>query len=87
MPALASHNPGPVCAAQSVPYNVLFNGFQGPAEEIPPTDPLVAVPAGISAYTPYGIHVTMAGKQVSLHQLCSSLIWLHCITAWPILCA
>lgn len=56
-----------------MPYNVIFNGFQGPSEEIPPTDPLVAVPAGISAFTPYGIHVTMAGAQVSLPQLCSAI--------------
>lgn len=60
-----------------MPYNVIFNGFQGPAEEIPPTDPLVAVPAGISAFTPYGVHVTMAGAQVLLPQLCSGITTLR----------
>ena len=66
---------GPVRARQSVPYNVIFNGYQGPAEEIPANDPLVAVPA-VGTTVPYGVHVTLAGARpphsptnsYSLHQ-------------------
>ncbi len=53
---------GPVRARQSVPYNVLFNGYQGPTEEIPANDPLVAVPA-VGTTVPYGVHVTLAGAR------------------------
>ena len=46
---------------QRVPYNTIYNGFQGSAEEIPGTDPLVAPPPGLGPYTPWSIHVTLAG--------------------------
>ena len=46
---------------QSVPYNTVYNGFQGNNEVIPGTDPLVAPPAGLGPYTPWSIHVTLAG--------------------------
>ncbi len=38
----------------------MFNGFQGPAEVIPFTDPLVAVPANLGPVTPWSVHITLA---------------------------
>ena len=46
-----------------MPYNNIYNGFQGSAEEIPGTDPLVAPPPGLGPYTPWSIHVTLAGMR------------------------
>ena len=39
----------------------MFNGYQGPAEEIPFGDPLITIPANVGPYTPYSVHVTLAG--------------------------
>ena len=48
-----------------MPYNPIFNGFQATAEEIPAGDPLVAPPANLGPYTPWSIHVTMAGARLT----------------------
>jgi len=47
-------------APQSVPYNVIFNGFNGPAEEIPSNNTLVAPPPGLGPYTPWSVHTELA---------------------------
>ena len=44
-----------------MPYNPAFNGYQATAEEIPANDPLVAPPANLGPYTPWSVHVTLAG--------------------------
>ena len=38
----------------------MFNGYQGPTEVIPFTDPLVAVPANLGPVTPWSVHITLA---------------------------
>jgi hypothetical protein len=47
-------------APQSVPYNVIFNGFNGPSEEIPSNNTLVAPPPGLGPYTPWSVHTELA---------------------------
>ena len=42
---------------------MVSNGFQGYNEVIPQTDPLVAYPPGLGPYTPYSVHVTLAGER------------------------
>ena len=51
----------PAAAERAVQHN--HNGFQGETEEIPSTDPLVAPPPGLGPYTPWSIHVTLAGMR------------------------
>ena len=48
---------------QSVPYNVMFNGYQGPAEEIPAGDPLVAPPPNLGPFTPWSVHLQLGGAR------------------------
>ena len=57
---------------QSVPYNTIYNGFQGSAEEIPGTDPLVAPPPGLGPYTPWSVHITLAGMRPVCCWACNS---------------
>ena len=46
-----------------MPYNVMFNGYQGPAEEIPAGDPLVAPPANLGPFTPWSVHLQLGGAR------------------------
>ncbi len=80
----ASASPEPQRArAQSVNYDVMFNGYQGPAEIIPFTDPLVAVPANVgpSTPTPWSVHVTLA----EANGTASGSVWVSWSTGTPVL--
>ena len=43
-----------------MPYNVIYNGFNGPSEEIPSNNTLVAPPPGLGPYTPWSVHTELA---------------------------
>ncbi len=58
----------------------MFNGFQGPAEVIPFTDPLVAVPANLGPVTPWSVHITLAEASGS-----TGSVWVSWSTGVPTL--
>ena len=54
-----------VCCVQSVSFQDLGDPPSGGIFELNATDPLVAPPAGLTAFTPDQIHMTLAGGGTS----------------------